>query len=57
MKPIFKIILLSIILHTNLNCFAADDFTHTLELAKYSAKNKSCSESEQHTKYKFRYLS
>ena len=38
MKLKIKIIILSIIiLSFNLNCLAADDFTHTLDLAKYSA--------------------
>ena len=37
MKLIIKIILLLIILLCNLNCFAADDFTHTLDLAKHSS--------------------
>ena len=37
MKFKIKIILPLVILLCNLNCFAADDFTHTLALAKYSA--------------------
>jgi len=37
MKLKLKIILLLIILHTNLNCFAANDFAYTLALAKHSS--------------------
>jgi len=37
MKLNLKIILLLIVLLSNLNCFAANDFTHTLDLAKHSS--------------------
>jgi len=40
-----KIILPLIVLLFNLNCFAIDDFTHTLNLAKYSA----CKDVVEHT--------